>query len=348
MEQVIEIDRKIGEQTSDDWVIQPRGFPAFLAERAPALSAFLSDSLYVEKAKRFDNADAQAVDYQKRFKTRARNISIAIFVSAVATALLTALPTLSDLLTNADASEATTSPSIIKYMYLVTGIVAAFASGVAIYNNQMIGQLKLYDQWMTSRAKAEIARLMYFKEAAAHLVAEKNDTPELLMLYCSFFKRFQLDLQQNYYTGRSKQHESSLRKTAKLGAIAAVIIAVSSGSSGLSGFGDSAFTALAALGTLGIALTALASRFESLNQDERNASRYKITAESLSKVAEKYSSVQKALAEGKQPAMLVQFVDAVHEQISLEHRQWTEDTADISTAFTELSATITNSEKTTN
>lgn len=337
MEQLIEIDRQIGEQTKDDWVIQPRGFPAFLEKTAPSLATFLSDSLYTEKAKRFENADSQAVEYQKRFKTRARDVSISIFVSAAATALLTAMPLLTEL---------SVPESIVSYMYLITGIIAALASGTAIYNSQMIGQLKLYDQWMTHRAKAEIARLSYFKEAAAHLVKEHANNPTTLMLYCSFFKRFQLDLQQNYYSGRSKQHESNLRKTAKLGAIAAVIIAISSGSSGLSGFGDATFTYLAALGTLGIALTALASRFESLNQDERNASRYNITAEALSKVAEKYSSVQKALAQGTNPAMLVQFVDAVHEQISLEHRQWTEDTADISTAFTELSATINKAEAT--
>ncbi len=31
-------------------------------------------------------------------------------------------------------------------------------------------------------------------------------------------------------------------------------------------------------------------------------------------------------------------VDAVHEQLSLEHRQWTEDAAEINTAFAELAA----------
>ena len=78
MEQLIEIDRQIGEQTKDDWVIQPRGFPAFLEKTAPSLATFLSDSLYTEKAKRFENADSQAVEYQKRFKTRARDVSISI------------------------------------------------------------------------------------------------------------------------------------------------------------------------------------------------------------------------------------------------------------------------------
>jgi len=70
--------------------------------------------------------------------------------------------------------------------------------------------------------------------------------------------------------------------------------------------------------------------------------RYRITANVLAKVAEKYSSVQKALASGQDPVILLHFVDAVHEQLSLEHRQWTEDAAEINTAFAQLSATEKN------
>lgn len=335
-EKIEEIDRLIGQQDKDDWKVQPLQFPNTLKENSPQLAAFLNDSQYVEKANRFEQCDAEAVEYQARFKQRARHVSIAIFVSAVATALLAALPIWAD---------NTSLTNIIRHISLVAGLLAFGASGIAIYNNQMIGQLKLYDQWMTQRAKAEIARLTYFNEAAHHLLKEHKENSVLLMQFCSFFKRYQLALQQNYYQGRSKQHAISLKSTAKLGAIAAVIVAASSGASGLTGFIDSNAVNFAALGTIGVALTALASRFESINQDERNASRYKITGEALSKVAEKYSSVQKALAEGRDPKVLVQFVNAVHEQISLEHRQWTEDTADISSAYSELVETVSNEEK---
>jgi hypothetical protein len=160
--------------------------------------------------------------------------------------------------------------------------------------------------------------------------------------FCCFFRRYQLQLQQTYYQGRSQQHSMSLLKTAKIGAIAAVIVTAFSGSSGFAGFFNEKLISFAALGTIGVALTALASRRESVNQDERNAMRYKITADVLSKVAEKYSSVQKALAAGKDPVILLHFVDAVHEQLSLEHRQWTEDAAEINTAFAELTAAEEN------
>lgn len=331
LEKIASIDKQIGQQAEDDWKLKPLSFSDFLGVSTPKLAAFLNDSLYVEKGKRFHSADTDAVAYQNRFKRRARHVSVAIFVSAAATALLAALP---------NWSEQEGYIATVKVISLVAGLIAFIASGIAIYNNQMIGQLKLYDQWMTHRAKAEIARLSYFREAAVQLVKHHHEDRELLVQYCSFFKRFQLELQQNYYTGRSKQHAISLKGTAKLGAIAAVIIACSSGASGLLGFVDSSAINFAAIGTLGIALTALASRFESINQDERNAARYQITGEALSRVAEKYSRVQTALIEEKNAQILVQFVDAVHEQISLEHRQWTDDTADISSAYADLAASV--------
>ena len=225
---------------------------------------------------------------------------------------------------------------------LIAGLVIFVASGWFIFNSQILSQLRLYDNWMENRAKAETARLLYFKEAAQNLIHEQTENKQLLHEFCSFFRRYQLQVQQTYYQGRSQQHEISLLKTARYGAIAAVIVTVFSGTSGFLGGIDQKFLGFAALGTIGIALTALASRRESINQDERNSMRYRITANVLGKVAEKYSSVQKALANGQDPVILLHFVDAVHEQLSLEHRQWTEDAAQINTAFAQLTATEKN------
>lgn len=329
MEQIERAEAAIGEHQSNDWQIQPAGFPERLAADASELAGFLQDSSFTEKAKRFESADAHAVDFQARFKRRATHTSIAIFVGAAATAFLSVIPTAEAWMFGAD-----------KYASLIAGIVVFVASGVAIFNTQLISQLKLYDQWMENRARAETARLSYFKQAAQNLISAQPENRPLLLEYCCFFRRYQLQVQQEYYSGRSQQHNDSLRTTAKISAFAAVIVAAFSGSSGLAGYFDQELISFAALGTIGVALTALASRLESINQDERNAARYKVTADVLSRVAEKYSEVQKALAAGKDPAVLLQFVDAVHEQLSLEHRQWTEDAAEINTAFSELSESV--------
>lgn len=346
-EEIRRSEAAVGEHSSDDWQIQPRNFPQQLEADTPELAEFLSDSLYVEKAKHFESADKLAVDYQSRFKKRAQNMSIGIFVAATATVVLSIIA--ADPLAAITPSLLPESVSILvsvnKYISLIAGLVVFVASGTYIFNSQMISQLKLYDHWMENRAKAETARLLYFKEAAQNLISEQAENKLLLLQFCSFFRRYQLQVQQDYYQGRSQQHSVSLLKTAKIGAIAAVIVTAFSGSSGFAGFFDPELISFAALGTIGIALTALASRREAVNQDERNSMRYRITANVLSKVAEKYSSVQKALAHGKDPIILLHFVNAVHEQLSLEHRQWTEDAAEINTAFGELTATEkTNSE----
>jgi hypothetical protein len=335
MDTIQQAEDAIGEHDSNDWQIHPCEFPRQLEATTPELGKFLSDSLFVEKAKRFETADRLAVDYQTRFKQRAKNTSIAIFVAAVATAVLSILAT--DPLTTMMPELA--DPDIVnKSISLITGLVIFVASSVVVFNSQMISQLHLYELWMENRAKAETARLLYFKESAQNLVKDLADNKQMLHEFCCFFRRYQLQLQQTYYQGRSQQHADSLLKTAKIGAIAAVIVAAFSGSAGLAGFFDQKLISFAALGTIGVALTALASRLEAINQDERNALRYKITADILSKIAEKYTSVQKAIAAGKDPIILLHFVDAVHEQLSLEHRQWTEDAAEINTALAALSA----------
>jgi hypothetical protein len=339
MDNIKQAESAIGEHKSNDWQIQPGSFPQQLEAGTPGLANFLSDSLYAEKAKQFENSDKLAVDYQSRFKKRAGITSLAIFVAAVATAILSIIA--ADPL--AVITSALTIPqSAIEIISLLTGFVIFFAGGTVVFNSQMISQLKLYDHWMESRAKAETMRLLYFKEAAQNLIHEHAENKQLLHEFCCFFRRYQLQVQQTYYQGRSQQHAMGLLKTTKIGAIAAVIVTAFSGSSGFAGFFDQELISFAALGTIGVALTALASRRESINQDERNATRYKITTDVLSKVAENYSRVQSSLAAGKDPVILLHFVDAVHEQLSLEHRQWTEDAAEINTAYGELTAAAEN------
>ncbi|WP_185234014.1 DUF4231 domain-containing protein [Teredinibacter franksiae] len=318
-------ENAIGEYANDDWAITPQQYPAQLTETAPDLAEFLSDSLFAEKAKRYEAADKLAVDYQARFKQRAKYASIAIFVSAAATAFLSSIPMLENMMGD-----------MMRHFSLMGGIVIFIASGMAIFNTQMISQLKLYDQWMKNRAKAEQARLSYFNEAAQCLIKETELPRQCLLEFCSFFRRYQLQVQQNYYEGRSLKHAESLRKTVKIGAFAAVIVAAFSGSAGLAGFFEADLMDYASLGTIGVALMALSSRLESINQDERNASRYRTTADVLSQIAEKYSGVQRALTRGDDPAILLSFVKAVHEQLANEHREWTEDAAEINKSYLEL------------
>jgi hypothetical protein len=98
---------------------------------------------------------------------------------------------------------------------------------------------------------------------------------------------------------------------------------VSAGAAGVLGVADVALTALAGLGVVGTALAAFASTREAMNQDRRNAERYARTLDALEKLKGKLGDVREAAATG--PGTLVdEFAAAVHEQLSLEHRQWRE------------------------
>ncbi len=91
--------------------------------------------------------------------------------------------------------------------------------------------------------------------------------------------------------------------------------------------------------------SAIASRREDLNQDERNAERYSRTADILSNIAERHDDVIVVVNEGKNPAIIIEYVDAVNDQLSLEHRQWTSDASEMSSALSALEESISDSHK---
>jgi hypothetical protein len=87
---------------------------------------------------------------------------------------------------------------------------------------------------------------------------------------------------------------------------------------------QSQWAGLAALGVLGAALTSFATTRESIGQDARNAERYGRTRAALRRLTTRLDDVREAVAQGNAQA-LEEFVAAVNEQVSVEHRQWLND-----------------------
>jgi hypothetical protein len=159
------------------------------------------------------------------------------------------------------------------------------------------------------------------------------------------FKRYQLDVQHLFYNTRSGDHKESLEFTSKIGAIAALFLAIGSGLLGMIGAFAPDILPIAALGTIGAAVSAIASRREDLNQDERNAERYSRTAEILSKIVERYDDVLIAVNGGKNPEIVIEYVNAVNDQLSLEHRQWTSDASEMPSALSALEKSLSELQK---
>ena len=82
-----------------------------------------------------------------------------------------------------------------------------------------------------------------------------------------------------------------------------------------------------------------ASMREAVNQDRRNAERYGRTYRVLEDLYKRLDDVRKAVySAGIKP--LSDFVAAVHEQLSLEHRQWLGELGEKRGAFAELEKTL--------
>lgn len=318
----------IGKEAPNDYIITPTKFSDSLKATAPELGEVLERSQFNEIAQRYERHDTSAIAAQKRFKTFALQATWSICIAAVAGSLLAGL------------AAAGLKEGIALVVIFLLALTSTVSGCFATYRLYQIKSLKLLELWMTSRARAETERLGYFNSLSRYLVQNHAGETYLHLLFICMFKRYQLEVQRRFYRDRSGDHRQSLEVTSTIGAVATICLALGSGALGMLGTYYPQLLPFAALGTIGAAISAVASRREELNQDERNAERYARTADILSKVAEKYDEVLSVIEQGKQEDVAVKFVDAVNDQLSLEHRQWTSDTSEMSAALVALEESI--------
>jgi hypothetical protein len=181
---------------------------------------------------------------------------------------------------------------------------------------------------MGARAAAETRRIRYF-DLVTGLTgdAQKGSIP-LPLLQLEYFRRYQLDVQMAYYRGRGVDHERTADKLLTLSALAVGLGSFATGIAALLGSAVSPhWVSIAGLGAIAAALSAFASSREAVGQNRRNMERYRRTLEALESLSGKLDDVGMAAAMGEREP-LERFVAAVHEQVSLEHRQWLEAAED--------------------
>ena len=149
----------------------------------------------------------------------------------------------------------------------------------------------------------------------------QTSDPSLGLLKLEYFRRYLLDMQITYYRERRRKHRQSADRTLTLGGFAAALAAVASGSAGVVASFDAPWAALAAVGVVGTALAAFATTREAVNQDRRNAERYGRTLSALEILRGRLDDVRAGVLAGSQD-VLEEYVAAVQEQLSLEHREW--------------------------
>jgi hypothetical protein len=296
----------IGKADRDDFIIQPTAHYGKYADSAPALAEILKVTKVTSIAEEYERQDSIAIQAQTHFKKITFRANIAILL----TALFGVLILITNSLDNIDDAK----QNILR----VLGAAGAVAGGLAAMWLYLIDKGRSLQKWMSRRADAETQRLAYFEAVTGESNPEHTDSelpPALLQL--EYFLRYQLEVQIIYYDRSAVRHEATASRTLRIGSAAVLIGCIATG---LAGFVNAFW---AALGVLGAAMSSFASSWEAMNQDRRNAERYERTRKALQALKAEIDGVRKAAAGGNREPM-EKFVAAVHEQLSLEHRQWLE------------------------
>lgn len=321
-------EHAIGFSTSRDYEIKPTQFSDHMEKDAPQLAELLRNQRLTETARRYEQSDVQAQEEQALFKRLSSQATLAVFAATVCAA--------SVVLFTANSEEAAEGVRVIP---LILGIISLVGGAWAALVLHRLSGGRILERWMKARAAAETDRLGYFNRLVRLVSEQHPDDSKLQMLCLEFFRRYQFTIQQTYYEERSVQHRHSLKKTLSLGSAAAFILALGSGVTAILGAFQAEILQFAALGIFGTALATVASRREELNQDERNSERYRRTADLLSHIRERHNEVQEAIEMGN-TEVLQQYVAAVHEQLSLEHRQWLSETEEMDETIKALSSSL--------
>ncbi|MHB9074690.1 MAG: hypothetical protein ACYC6G_14335 [Desulfobaccales bacterium] len=321
----------IGSGKTDDYGIAPTKHAEEFIDKAPTLSDILSSSEVRINAQRYEEEDLNATDAQRQFNKIFIRANIAVLITGVFVALVLVSGVLGKYL----------SEENLKILLAVLSLGGVIAGVIASKDLYVIRQGGLLEAWMSKRAFAETARLDYFDTLVRFPIpATDISSPPIALLKLEYFRRFQLDVQRAYYRERGKDHKQEAVKILSLSGWAMAGAAIATGAAGvLSGAIDTRFAALAGLGTIFTNLSSYTSMKEAVNQNRRNAERYARTLRVLEDLYKKLDEVRKAVyAAGLMP--LFDFVEAVHEQLSLEHRQWLSEMGEGKGAFAKLESTL--------
>jgi len=320
--------RIIGSDTPSDYRLSPLEHAEQLKTSAPKLAALLTRSAPVELAQQHADADTEALGAERTFKRWVIRANWAVLATATVSALLMAVALLGGIF-----------GSLTQTILIVLAVIGVTTGGIASMSLFRVKEGRLLEDWMMARARAETKRLSYFRYIVNS--SEGPLDPQLELLKLEYFRRYQLDLQLAYYKTRRSGHRNSAERTLDISAVSVLVAAIASGAAGVLGALRNEWAALGSLAVFGAALQAFAAARESLNQDRRNAERYDNTAQALQGLRERLDDVRSGIAAGS-PSVLGEYVGAVQDQLSLEHRQWLEGAENMQAAVARLEKALSS------
>jgi hypothetical protein len=306
----------IGAGTDDDWVLALEAHASELPPEAGALRRVLERSEIQEIIRRYMQADRRALKAQARYHL-AGKIGVWARVGALtigAVALVVA--------------GATWLSPVEKTALIVLQAVALATSYLSAY---WIKRRRSFLRWMEARGEAELARTAFFDAVTAADEPTRGAELALAPLQIEYFRRYQLDVQKAFYTGRGRQHladarRSSFLRYALLALVALAAVAVVRALGVTDVFNDWNNVGLQ---RLIIAFMTVASAIQSAFADvslmelnERNAARYAATAANLGDIEAKALAPARAAAAESKKGDMLSFCASVNDELGAEHRAW--------------------------
>ena len=196
-------------------------------------------------------------------------------------------------------------------------VIGAFVAAFATY--RLSGE-DLAKKWSDNRRRAEDLRQQIFTEIF-NKVADKPGTPgdtSALSQAFELFRRFQLELQLNYYKTSARR---TGRSSSRLGLIAAALAGLTAITGIIAGIGGAALVVAAFLGiAVPVALSA-AQSWRVINLFGDKAKAYGKALEELQTLSLEVSAIRE-LAAGGEEAKVREFVDKVHTVMANENTNW--------------------------
>ena len=318
----------IGSGRTDDYVIQPTKHAAELLDKAPSLAAMLGSSELSVLAGEYEKKDKEAKGNKNVFMITANRANWAVLLTACFSTLL---------LVVAPLKAATGLPDAVILAVLgVCGVISGGLGSMWVYQAR---EGRLLDNWMSARAAAEALRTQYFETATGMELPDGNSPIPTALLQFEYFRRYQLDVQIAFYERKAQDLRRDADRLLRTGAFSVALASISAGLAAILGGQRPAWVSVAALGAIATALGSFAATRESVNQSRRNMERYTKACEAISLLKRKLDPVRAAAAAGdKQP--MKQFIAAVHEQLTAEHREWLAAAQSIQPAIDRLEDTL--------
>jgi hypothetical protein len=355
----------IGPKGQDDYVIAPVEHVQLFRDKAPAFARILGRSEIASAAEEYERLDREAIEARKEFKSTANRANLWVLLTSVVSVVLLVIgalvPSKRDLLGRvaataaADTSKPATAAAIgdrtpVRVLVAAIGIALFLTGGMAAVALRSLQTKDLLGAFKESRAGAELQRTRYFKlvtdaEAGAGAGDAEATPPQpmeipLPLLQLEYFRRYQLDVQLDYYETRGKEHKIAANHMIDLGIRATEVATVVSMAAGLLGaVFNPHLAALAALSAIGTAVTHYATTREAVDQDRTNAERYRKAADAFRTLKAQLDAVRQAAATAQRKPLRA-FVAAVEEQTAREHSQWLDAAKQINVALDGLNKAL--------